>query len=66
VPWERKTHTFIVRLWCEPREIEGAIPEWRGSIEAVPDGERRSVRNLIEIAEVIEACLKRRPGTAGR
>ncbi len=58
--WDEKTYTFIVRLWSEPREIGGATPELRGSIEIVPGGERRFVQNLAQITEVIEATLKER------
>ncbi len=53
----RKTHGFVVRLWYEPREIESAAPEWRGWIECVATGERRYVRNVGEIATVIESYL---------
>ena len=44
--FEANTHVFILRLWLEPREIEGAEPEWRGVIEHVVSGERRYFRNL--------------------
>jgi hypothetical protein len=47
------THVFIVRIWCEPREIEGAPPEWRGVIEHVFTGERCSVDNLSELRAFI-------------
>jgi hypothetical protein len=32
---ESQRHTFIVRLWRQPREIAGESPSWRGSIEDV-------------------------------
>lgn len=44
--FEANTHVFILRFWLEPREIEGAEPEWRGVIEHVQSGERRYFRNL--------------------
>jgi hypothetical protein len=44
---------FIVRVWRETREIEGADPEWRGSIEHVPDGERHYFKDLNELADLI-------------
>jgi hypothetical protein len=44
--FEANTHVFILRFWLEPREIEGAEPEWRGVIEHVESGERRYFRNL--------------------
>ncbi len=60
------TYTFIVRLWCEPREIKGATPEWRGSVEIVPTGERRFVKSLTQITDVIEAVLRRNAGAQRR
>ena len=40
------THSFVVRIWTETRDIDGAVPEWRGSIEHVASQERRYVRTL--------------------
>jgi hypothetical protein len=56
--FEENTHVFIVRVWREPREIEGAAPEWRGVIEHAPDGERRYLKNLAEITAFIAPYLK--------
>jgi hypothetical protein len=53
-----KTHAFIIRIWVEPREIKGARPDWRGVIEHVGSGEKRSFRNLDEIARFIEPRLE--------
>ena len=44
-------HTFIVRIWREPREIEGEAAEWRGLIESVGDGRRRYFRRLDELVD---------------
>ena len=60
MPRLEHTYTFIVRLWCEPREIEGAMPEWRGSVEIVPTGERKYVTDLAQITDVIAAHLRTR------
>jgi hypothetical protein len=56
--FEEHTHVFIVRIWREPREIEDASPEWRGVIEHVPDGKRRYLKDLAEIAAFIAPYLK--------
>lgn len=42
-------HVFIVRIWLEPRELEGEAPQLRGSVEHVPSGERRWVKALDEV-----------------
>jgi len=46
-------HVFMVRIWRERREIEGAPPEWRGAIEHVASGERRYVKQVDEIVAFI-------------
>ena len=50
-------HVFIVRIWLEPRELEAAAPQLRGTIEHVPSGMRRSVKALTEISDFICAWL---------
>lgn len=60
---EESNHAFIIRIWKENREIEGASPNWRGVIEHVPSGEKRYVQGLTQIITFIvpyfqEAGLK--------
>jgi len=60
---------FIVRIWLEPRELEGAAPQLRGTIEHVPSGIRRSVKAVTEITDFIRAWLPettRQPNVWGR
>lgn len=53
--FDGNTHVFIVRVWREPREIEGAMPEWRGTIEYMPSAEKLCFKNLeAAIAFIIE------------
>jgi hypothetical protein len=47
---DQNSQVFIVRLWRERREIEGAAPEWRVMIEHVPTGDRRYLRRVTEIS----------------
>jgi hypothetical protein len=56
--FDEHTQVFIVRIWREPREIEGAAPEWRGVIEHVPDGKRRYLKNLAEVTDFIAPYLE--------
>ena len=56
--FEERTHTFIVRIWREPREIERAVPEWRGVIEHVPSGERNYLKDLEEILTFMASYLE--------
>jgi hypothetical protein len=57
-PLEDNTHVFIVRIWLERREIEGAAAEWRGVIEHVLSGERHYVRDLDDISANIAPILE--------
>lgn len=55
--FEEHANSFVVRLWQEPREIEGAGPEWRGQIEHVQSGERVYFRNLDKMVGFIVSYL---------
>jgi hypothetical protein len=56
---DEHTQVFIVRIWREPREIEGAPPEWRGVIEHVGSGERRFLKELENISAFVAPHLQR-------
>ncbi|WP_292999363.1 hypothetical protein [Nevskia sp.] len=49
-----RSASFIVRVWREPGEYDGAACEWRGSIEHIGSGQRQFFRDL----DVITAFLK--------
>jgi len=51
--FEENTHAFIVRLWEEPREIEGAVVEWRGMVLHVATNKRRYFNHLDDIMSFI-------------
>ena len=52
------TQVFIVRIWREPREIEGALAEPRGMVEIIPSGERKYFQDLDELTNVIRRALE--------
>ncbi len=56
--YARRNHTFIVRLWLEPRDKLGAEPEWRGEVEHVPSGQSRHVRGVDDAARFITSYLE--------
>ena len=58
--FEDDTHVFIVRTWTEHREIAGALPQWRGTIEHVPSGKRQSLKKVKEICQFIQPYLSER------
>lgn len=54
-PAEADEHAFIVRVWREPRELPGARPLWRGSVEHVTSGVQRYLNALEELSEFVQA-----------
>lgn len=48
-----RTHVFIVRIWQEKREIEGAQPLWRGVVEHVSSGDRCYTEDLDDVSQFI-------------
>ena len=51
------THSFIVRIWLEPRDLEGTEPQLRGEIEHVANGERRGLKDLDDVTYFIALYL---------
>ena len=48
-----QSHTFVVKLWLEHREVEGLEAEWRGELRDVRTGGVRYFRDLGRLAELI-------------
>jgi hypothetical protein len=55
---EDSDHAFIIRIWKENRELEGASPGWRGVIEHVSTGKRRYLQELAHIIAFIIPYLE--------
>jgi hypothetical protein len=55
---KRNREVFIVRIWREAREGEGRVPQWRGVVESVQNGEWRCVEDLEEVMTFINLCLE--------
>ena len=45
-----RRHLFIVRIW---QQTEGTNPEWRGSVEHVPSGQRIYFLSLKDLNDFI-------------
>lgn len=56
--YDEDSAAFIVRVWIEPREVEGAPATWRGSIEYVGSGRVKYVTELDEFVRYVGAVLK--------
>lgn len=55
---EDNAAAYIVRVWLEQREVEGAPVTWRGSIEHVASGDIKYLTDLDEILRFIRPHLE--------
>lgn len=55
---EDNSAVYIVRVWLEHREVEGAPVTWRGSIEHVASGRIKYLTELDEIAQFVRPHLE--------
>lgn len=56
--FELHTHSFVIKIWLEETAEEAGQARWRGLITHIPNGERRYLENLREIAEFIIPYLE--------
>lgn len=54
---ESKVHSFIVKLWRDEPDDQTEKPVWHGYITHVPDGERRYLKRLRDVADFIARFL---------
>ena len=57
--WADRSASFVVRIWCEQRDMEGAAVEWRGSVECVSCGDRLYFRQLERMTDFMLVHLRR-------
>ncbi|MET0555589.1 MAG: hypothetical protein ABW221_21290 [Vicinamibacteria bacterium] len=57
---EPDVHVFVIRARCEPREIPGAVPEWRFWIEHLPGGDGHHYRDFAAVIAFIAEYLPQR------
>jgi hypothetical protein len=53
-PIDQRTFAFIVKVWWERRDIEGAPLEWRGSVDDVQSGQRRYFLSMRELCGYLQ------------
>lgn len=59
-PFERRTISFVVRLWAEPMQRQGE-PHWRGQIEHVGSGEKVHFQVPAALLEFLAEHIERLP-----
>jgi hypothetical protein len=58
---DERSHTFVVRIWEERRDVDGAPTTWRGRVDDVRTGARRYFARL----EDMVAYLSQQSGMDG-
>jgi hypothetical protein len=46
---DERSHTFVVRIWEERRDLPDALPTWRGRVDEVRTGLRRYFNTLDDL-----------------
>lgn len=46
---DERSHTFVVRIWEERRDLADATPTWRGRVDDVRTGSRRYFSTLDDL-----------------
>lgn len=54
---EWKTHSFVLRLWCEEAQTTHSAGLWRGHITHVQSGKRRYFQQLHDVVTFISTYL---------
>ena len=58
---DERSHTFVVRIWEERRDVADALPTWRGRVDDVRTGARRYFTTLDDLV----AYLSQQSGMEG-
>ena len=53
----RETRIFTVRMWLVEASEDGVRPEWRGKVQALPEGEAYYFRDWPGLITHLEAML---------
>jgi hypothetical protein len=50
---DERSHTFVVRIWEERRDVADAVPTWRGRVDDVRTGVRRYFTTLEDLVNYL-------------
>jgi hypothetical protein len=50
---DERSHTFVVRIWHERRDLADALPMWRGRVDDVKSGSRAYFTSLQQLMEYL-------------
>ena len=52
---DERSHTFVVRIWEERRDLPEAVPTWRGRVDEVRTGVRRYFNSLDDLVAYLSS-----------
>lgn len=52
-PLDERSYAFVVKIWEERRDISGAGPSWRGSVDDVQTGTRHYFDSLLGLTDYL-------------
>jgi hypothetical protein len=47
---DERSYTYVVKIWEERRDVDGATPAWRGSVDDIQTGDRHYFCTLVELS----------------
>ncbi|MBV9582299.1 MAG: hypothetical protein JO057_27255 [Chloroflexi bacterium] len=50
---DERSHTFVVRIWEERRDVADAVPTWRGRVDDVRTGVRKYFTTLEDLVSYL-------------
>lgn len=62
--FEQETHSFVIRLWRENRDLSGATAVWRGWVEYIPTGQRHYFQDTKRLYDIVFNYLGQSPDLA--
>ncbi len=51
---DERSHTFVIRIWQERRDVSDAPPIWRGRVDDVRAGSRAYFTSLRQLVEYLQ------------
>ena len=52
---DERSHTFVVRIWEERRDLANAVPTWRGRVDNVRTGSRKYFTALEDLVTYLSS-----------
>jgi len=50
---DERSHTFVVRIWQERRDLADAVPMWRGRVDDIKSGSRAYFTSLPQLMDYL-------------